>query len=75
MIFKTIVPKYGDLSSYIGKPVLDKIDPIYNCDEKVVGVIKEAVEVENGFELTIELFDKTIKYEWINNEISSIAIE
>jgi hypothetical protein len=76
MIIKTTVPKYGEVSSYIGKYVLDKVDIVNGIDDgKVIGEIVGAVEVDNGIELTIELFDKGIRYKWVRNEIYSIAIQ
>lgn len=53
MIFKTIVSKQGDIKSYINKPVWDKRENLN--DQKEIGTIIKAVEIENGFELTIKL--------------------
>ena len=73
MKFKTIVPKQGDIHSYVHKPVINKIegDPF---SMKSIGVISEAIEVSEGYELTID-----IKGEYAidvhNEELSSISID
>jgi hypothetical protein len=65
MRIKTIVPKQGDLESYINKPFLDRIDgDIFKS--KVIGVITDAVEIETGYELTINIFGE-FKYEFFED--------
>ncbi|MET3505533.1 hypothetical protein [Halalkalibacter oceani] len=71
--FKTIVPKDGELSSYLNKPVLDRVDLSNTFETKTIGVISDAVEVEEGYELTIQLFSK-FQYEWIGNELNALSI-
>lgn len=71
LTLKIIVPKDGELDSYINKPVLDRIS--YDAfDSKVIGVITNAIEVEDGYELTIMLRNN-MQYEWINGEVSAIS--
>lgn len=71
LTLKIIVPKDGELDSYINKPVLDRIS--YDAfDSKAIGVITNAIEVEDGYELTIMLRNN-IQYEWINGEVSAIS--
>lgn len=72
LTLKTIVPKHGDISSYISKPVLDRMT-CSTFESKVIGVISHAVEKEDGYELTIVLRNK-MQYEWINSEVSTIAL-
>jgi hypothetical protein len=74
MIIRTIVSKYGDVQSYINKPVTDKLDFYNDSSAKVIGVIKDAIETVNGYELEIELFDKVPKFEWVGGKLSSFVI-
>lgn len=71
--FKTIVPKEGDIEKYINKPVLDRRsgDPFTH---KTIGVITSAIEVENGYELTVRLFGK-YGFEWFTDgKLNSMSI-
>jgi hypothetical protein len=72
---KTIVPKQGDIETYINKPFLNRIDgdPF---NSKAIGIITNAVEVENGYELTIALWKNKLVYEWFTDgELSAISFE
>jgi len=71
---KTIVPKQGNIEDYINKPFLDRIngDPF---DSTAIGVISDAIEVENGFELTINMFHKSMEMEILNGKISAMSFD
>lgn len=70
---KTVVQKQGELETYINKPVLDKVSG--DSSSKVIGVITKAVEVGNGYQLTISLFGKH-KFEWFEDgELSAISFD
>lgn len=64
--FKTIVPKQGELKSYINAPFMDRAndDPF---NSKIIGVVTKAIEVENGYELTVSLFGE-YRFEWDQND-------
>lgn len=70
--FRTIVPKQGNIDSYINKPVLDRISIDHPYESIALGVITDAKEVENGYELTISIFRK-YQFEWFENgELSAM---
>lgn len=88
LIFKTKIDKHGNVESYINKPVVDKfaseIDftkPIVelNPQSKIIGVITEAIELEDCFELTIKIWKNPIKFkirrEFIGENLMSIVIK
>lgn len=71
--FKTIVPKQGEINTYINKPFLDRLDgdPF---ESKAIGVISDAVEVSNGYLLTITLWKQDVVAEWFTEgELSAIS--
>jgi hypothetical protein len=70
----TIVPKEGELNSYINKPVLEKLNDDNWEFPKQIGVITSAIEVEDGYELTITLWGEQLKEELMNNEVSTFSI-
>ena len=55
VIIKAIVPKDGDIESYLNKPVLDRVTESDPFKTKTIGVITNAVETEQGYELTMEI--------------------
>jgi ubiquitin C-terminal hydrolase len=72
---KTIVPKQGDIKSYVNKPFLNRIDgdPF---NSKAIGIITDAVEVENGYKLTIALWKSELVYEWFEDgELSAMSFK
>lgn len=71
--FKTIVPKQGDIRSYINKPVLNKSSLDLTTSSKVIGVITDAEEVKEGYELTIAIFCK-YRYEWVGDNLNAISM-
>lgn len=72
--FKTIVPKNGDINSYINKPFLDRISVDDPFESKAIGVISDAIEVEDGYELTINIFSK-YQFEWFGGgELSAMSM-
>jgi hypothetical protein len=80
------VDKSGDIDSYLNKPVLDRMTRVLdlstnsisgNDDSKVIGVISEAVEMENCFELTLTIFDEEKLFprrEFMGKELISFSI-
>jgi hypothetical protein len=72
--FKTIVPKQGDVKSYINKPVLDKLSLDLTKSSKTIGVITDAKEIEEGYELTVSIHSK-YRFEWAGNSLNSISME
>ena len=75
IILKTVIPKAGDVKSYIDKPFLDRVSETDPFKSKVIGVIRDAVEIEEGYELTIALFAK-YNFEFFDNmEFSAMSIE
>ena len=75
MIIKTIVPKEGDIKTYINKPVVDRVTESDPFKAKAIGVITGAVEVEKGYELTMEIFGKPNLEFYGNNEVISYSIK
>ena len=65
---ETIVSKLGDVESYVNKPV--------TLNDKVIGVVINAVEVESGYKLSMTIWLRTIKScrDFINNGLSTISI-
>jgi hypothetical protein len=72
---KTIVPKQGNIEDYINKPFLDKIDnDPFHFESKAIGIISDAIEVENGYELTITIWKQDVITEWFTDgQLSSIS--
>lgn len=68
LTIKTKVAKRGELSSYINKPVLNKIETgldfigDVNIEHKEVpiGVITNAIELVDCYELTMQIWDKYV---------------
>jgi len=72
IVLKTVVPKQGDINTYLNAPVLDRVN--FNAfDSKAIGVITDVIEKEDGYELTIMLRNK-MQYEWINDKVSAISL-
>ena len=65
---ETIVSKQGDINSYFNKPVL--------LDDKPIGTIIKATEVDSGYKLSMMIWLRTVKtYNiFINNDLNSISI-
>lgn len=66
---ETIVPKQGDINSYFNKPV--------TLNNEVIGVIMNAIEIEQGYKLTMGIWVEKIRttFEFFtNNSLSSIII-
>lgn len=71
---KTIVPKQGDIKSYINKPVLDKLNMDEAKSSKAIGVVTDAKEVEQGYELTFSIFSR-YRFEWVGDSLNAISME
>ena len=72
IVLKTVVPKQGDINTYLNAPVLDRVN--FNAfDSKAIGVITGVIEKEDGYELTMMLRNK-MQYEWINDKVSAISL-
>ena len=71
---KAIVPKEGKIEDYINKPFLDRIenDPF---ESKAIGMITDAIEVKNGYELTVTLWKQELISEWLSGQLSAISME
>jgi hypothetical protein len=72
---KTIVPKQGKVEDYINKPFLDRLDrdPFKST---AIGIINDAVEVDNGYELTILIWKQEIVTEWFTDgQLSAMSFE
>lgn len=56
------VPKVGKLENYINIPVTNGLFPNlpFGKEEKVIGVVTGVVEVDDMYELTIEIHDESI---------------
>jgi hypothetical protein len=63
---KTVVPKQGKIEDYINKPFLDKILED-SFESNAIGIINDAIEVEDGFELTITIWKQEIITEWFSD--------
>lgn len=65
---ETIVPKQCDINSYFNKPVL--------LDNKPMGVIIKATEIDKGYKLSMMIWLRTVKSysTFINNDLNSISI-
>ena len=85
MIIKTVIERYQDenVESYIGKPVLDDFTRVMdlnrgvitdNDNSKTIGVIRDAEIINDKVELTIELFDKKLRREFLGNNVISCSI-
>lgn len=75
--FKTVIPKEGVLNSYINSPLTinDYSDP-FVPRTKHVGVITEANETEEGYELTVGIFGKFVPEIFPDNkEILSLRMD
>jgi hypothetical protein len=67
-IIKTKVEKRGELSSYILKPITSRItsgiellgEINFKDKETAIGVITEAIELDDCYELTIHIWDRFI---------------
>ncbi len=66
---ETFVPKQGNIESYFNKPVL--------LNDKPVGVIVEAIEIDNKYKLNIVFWIKTIGLysQFIGEDLFSIVID
>jgi hypothetical protein len=78
VIFKVRVKKVGSVDNYVGLPILDRV---YNDDDfiqgtmpKVVGVVTNAVEVEDRYELWVAL-RKEFSLELVDGEPSSLSFD
>lgn len=62
------MPKQGDINSYFNKPVL--------LDDKPIGMIINAAEVDSGYKLSMMIWIRTLKScrEFIDNDLSAIII-
>lgn len=62
------MPKQGDINSYSNKPVL--------LDDKPIGMIINATEVDSGYKLSMMIWIRTLKScrEFIDNDLSAIII-
>jgi len=85
--FKIKVSKEGNINSYVNKPVLNRILSIEESTniymfndmpkEIVIGIISDAVELDNCYELTIKLWKEKIKIFrefFVGGELASISI-
>jgi len=85
--FKIKVSKEENINSYINKPVLNRILSIEESTnvymfndmpkEIVIGIISDAIELEDCYELTIKLWKEKIKIFrefFVGMELASISI-
>jgi hypothetical protein len=71
VIFKTKMRKYGDVKSYINKPVVDRMTGYIdinkgigeiNNESKVIGVVMDAIELDDCFEVTLALWKEKLNF-------------
>ena len=85
--FKIKVSKEGNINSYINKPVLNRTlsleesTNVYMFNdmpkEIVIGIISDAIELKDYYELTIKLWKEKIKFFrefFVDGELASISI-
>ena len=79
---KIRVPKEGNMESYINKPVLnrsseDTFDVMKNINPKIIGMIIGAIELEDCYELTLNIWIDRIKFKKefsCNKELLSMSV-
>lgn len=86
LIFKTRIKPYPNefhREEYLNKPVLDRFSegliykdglPEYDKEPKVIGVVTDAVLIEEEVELTITLWKNDFQIEWIDNKPSAFSM-
>lgn len=79
MILKTRVRKLGNIESYVGLPVTDlpfTYNPVENQKVRAIGIINEAVELEDSYELSIKIWDRFVTQgiEYENERPASFTI-
>jgi len=85
--FKIKVSKEGNIDSYINKPVLNRILSIEESTnvymfndmpkEIIIGIISDAIELEDYYELTIRLWKEKMKFLrgfFVDGELVNISI-
>ena len=85
--FKIKVSKEGNINSYINKPVLNRTlsleesTNVYMFNdmpkEIVIGIISDAIELEDYYELTIRLWKEKMKFLrgfFVDGELVNISI-
>ena len=75
MLVKVKVPPSGSIKSYINKPVTDRRSFSKFDDTKEIGKIIDAKEVDNNYELTLDITDLDINIEFNSDRVRSLSIE
>ena len=75
MLVKVKVPPSGNIKSYINKPVTDRRSFSKLDNVKEIGKIVDAKEIDNSYELTLDITDLDINIEFNSDRVRSISIE
>lgn len=84
MQLKLKVTKQGNVQDYLNKPVLNKVNELVSINNvgniqwnsHAIGIIIDATETDEHFELTIEIWDKFVEEvrEYNNGVLDAISI-